>query len=322
MSWRLMEDAANPENRNAGNGGDLIKHTVYLATIQFLAERKPWSEGLFVRECHAGRGMYRVVDEARRRRLGCLYSDPSDVGGPILLQSAQRGVLNALRCWPNVGEPIECYAGSALINAFALGDHPGACSLDLYECLPETRQILRAVIIEAEPCIPVSVLPVDEQGQEFDGEDYIKAAVGRWGNRDLILLDPFAMWRQAEHQPQRDRYGTIIDRLIARGGEAPSLILFWTWGRHFPAADGDLDGTAEPVRHGYSNLRGKLHEAGLHLVIVKWRWELQFAIWVVLPEAHITAFREDIDLHCRLLTDHLTRNGYGLDLSHPLVEID
>jgi len=316
-----MEDPVNTENRNAGNGGDLVKHTLYLATIRFLVGRKPWSDGLFLRECHAGRGMYRISDQTRRSRLACLHSDPASAGHPLLLQSAQRGVLRPLGCWPAADQPMEWYAGSALLNAYTLSDASPASTVDLYEWLPETRRILRSVLADLRLNLPVNTVLPEEQDQEFDGEDYILRSVDGWGVQDLILLDPFAMWRQPGDQAKRDRYGAIIDGLIARGGEAPSFILFWTWGRHFPAADADLDGTAEPVRNGYSDLRGKLHKGGFQLVIVKWRWELQFAMWVVVPEAHVTDLREDIDLHCRLLTDHLTRNGYG-DLSHPDVEID
>jgi 23S rRNA A2030 N6-methylase RlmJ len=321
MDWRLMEDA-NRENRNAGNGGDLVKHTVYLATIGFLIGRKPWSDGLFLRECHAGRGIYRISNDPRRSSLACLYSDPANKDHPVLLQSAQRSVLRVLSCWPDANQPVRWYAGSALINAFALNDYPDARSLDLYECVPETRRILRSVLVEAKPHFPVTVLPVEEQGQKFDGEEHIRAAVGAWGKRDLILLDPFAMWRRPEHQAQRDRYGAIVDGLIARPNEAPSLILFWTWGQSFPSADGDLAGTADAVRSGYSELRTKLHRAGFHFVIVKWRWELQFAMWVVVPVTHLPAVRHDIDSHCHLLTDHLTRNGYGGIMRYPQVEID
>jgi hypothetical protein len=322
MNWKLIEDPDNRENKNAGNGGDLVKHTVYLATIRFLMGRKPWSDGLFLRECHAGRGMYRISDEPRRNGLASLYSDPGEKGHPILLQSAQRDVLSALSCWPGADQAVAWYAGSALINAFALNDNPGVSSLDLYECMPETRRVLRSVLAEAKLRVPATVLPVEEQDQNFDGEEYIKATVGRWGKQNLMLLDPFAMWRQAEHQAQRDRYGAIIDGLIARAGGAPSLILFWTWGRSFPSADGDLDGTAEIVRNGYSELRTTLHKAGFRFVVVKWRWDLQFAMWVVVPVVHLPAVREDIDSHCRLLTDHLTRNGYGGAMHYPQIEID
>jgi hypothetical protein len=45
MDWKLMDDAANIENRNAGNGGDLVKHTVYLAVLRSLLRQDPWSKG-------------------------------------------------------------------------------------------------------------------------------------------------------------------------------------------------------------------------------------------------------------------------------------
>jgi len=76
------------------------------------------------------------------------------------------------------------------------------------------------------------------------------------------------------------------------------------------------------LKNGYAELRAKLHEADRHFVVVNWRWELQFAMWVVVPTTHIKALREEIDLHCRLLTMHLIRKGYGPDLGYPRVEID
>jgi 23S rRNA A2030 N6-methylase RlmJ len=322
MTWHLLEDPDNRENKNAGNGGDLVKHTVYLATIRFLLGREPWSDGLFVRECHAGRGVYRISHESRRSNLACLLLGTVDKRHPVLLQSAQLGLMSALGCGPTANQVLQWYAGSALMNAFTLNKHFASNRLQLYEWLPETRRILRSVLAELKLRTHATVLPLEEQGQSFDGEEYISESVAGWGKQDLILLDPFAMWRQAEHQAQRDRYGAIIETLVARAGEAPSLILFWTWGQSFPSADGDLRGSAAVVRNGYSELRTKLHKASFHFIIVKWRWELQFAMWVVVPGVHLAAARDEIDSHCRLLTDHLTRNGYHGTLSRPQVEID
>ena len=96
----------------------------------------------------------------------------------------------------------------------------------------------------------------------------------------------------------RDRYGRIVDGLISRGANAPTLILFWTWGRAFPVADADLDGTAQPVRNGYAMLRDKLHGAGFRFVLIKWRWGLQFAMWVVVPDEHLEPLRDEISHYC------------------------
>jgi hypothetical protein len=322
--WKLMEDPANVENLNAGNGGDLVKHTVYLALLRHLLAREPWREELLLRECHAGRGVYHIVaGERRSRLLSCLCSDPTG-DSPVLLQNAQRRALGALACWPSGAEAVHWYAGSALLNTIALADtRDNRHKLELYEWLPETRKILRLVLAAAHPegHQAWSVLPEEEQSHEFDGEDYIERNISHWGKQNVVLLDPFAMWRQPTDQHKRDRFGAIIDGLPHHGSDAPSLVLFWTWGRAFPAADGDLDGTARHVRNGYADLRAKLHNAGLHFVLVKWRWGLQFAMWVVVPAGQLTSLRGSIDFHCRLLSDHLIRQGCSKSLSHPQVEV-
>lgn len=40
--WMLLDDLGNRENRNAGNGGDLVKHTVYLAFLDHILQHEPW----------------------------------------------------------------------------------------------------------------------------------------------------------------------------------------------------------------------------------------------------------------------------------------
>ena len=56
LDWKLMEDPANVANRIAGNGGDLVKHTVYLSLLRYLIGQEPWRKELLLRECHAGPG--------------------------------------------------------------------------------------------------------------------------------------------------------------------------------------------------------------------------------------------------------------------------
>ncbi|GEM_PF-320232 len=315
VDCNLMHDRANKANNVAGNGGDLVKHTVYLAVLRFLLGQEPWRSKLLVRECHAGQGAYRIPegDSRRHRLLSCLYSSPAG-SSRVLLHDVQKSILGTLGCWPSGAEGAHCYAGSPLINAYTLAEsHGDSHELELYELLPETRRILRSVLAEAQPEAHQfwSVLPKEEQCKEFDGEAHIAREIKDWGKQNLVLLDPFAMWRQRSDQAKRDRYGAIIDGLVSRGPDAPSLVLFWTWGKAFPVADADLDGTASPVPNGYAELRAKLHKAGFAFILIRWRWELQFAMWVVVPADHVTALRDAIDCHCRLLSDHLTRHGCG-----------
>jgi 23S rRNA A2030 N6-methylase RlmJ len=177
VDWKLTNDPENIENRNAGNGGDLVKHTLYLTTLRFLLSREPWSNGLLLRECHAGRGVYRIPDgDKRARLLSALFTKPSD-GEPVLLQNAQRNILGALECWPN-GKTIQWYAGSALINAYALAKRSqGSHRLEFYELDHGTRRILRAVLADAAARglrLPASIVTEGEPHRDFDGEAYIE----------------------------------------------------------------------------------------------------------------------------------------------------
>jgi 23S rRNA A2030 N6-methylase RlmJ len=314
MLWRDLEDATNPENSNAGNGGDLVKHTVYGATLEYLLGHDPWSKGIRVRECHAGRGMYRIPsdDAARTSLLRCLCQ-PFDADTGTLLHDLQRAVQMAMRTWPEGEQPVTWYVGSAALNAWILGcANNGAHQLELYEQAPDTRRILRAVLASCalhRSEIRVCIFPEGEDGSQFDGESHIEDNVSSWGTQDLILLDPFAMWRQPHHQPQRDRYRRIIDELTARDDDSPQLILFWTWGRAFPVARGDLQGTTKLARNGYADMRALLHRADKHFIRVTWCWGLQFAIWVIVPKLHLDALRQIVQERCDQLRDHLRDDG-------------
>jgi 23S rRNA A2030 N6-methylase RlmJ len=227
----MLEDPKNIENKNAGNGGDLVKHTVYLATLQFLLQQPPWCENLRLRECHAGRGVYRISERrGRDRGLTALFSMPAK-DKSILLHNAQREILARLGCWPDAGATIQWYAGSAAINAFALGNNnQNQHQFDAYEAEPTTRHILRTLLMDRQLSIPkqTHVLPPAEHDKFFDGEAYVAENIAGWNTQDLILLDPFAMWRQSSHQAKRNRYKAIINGLIRRKNDAPLCIIFWT----------------------------------------------------------------------------------------------
>ncbi len=267
--WTALQDPDNRENKNAGNGGDLVKHTVYLTVVEHLLSHKPWREPLRVRECHAGRGMYSIpVDDRRRSMLECLY-EPVDADVGIPLHDRQRGSQQALGVWPGNPTTLGWYAGSAVLNAQGLGGGPGKHLIEFYETCPDTRSILRTVLAALGldgSRIESRVLPDGDDGRLFDGERYVVTNIGRWDSRDLVLLDPFAMSRQACHQAQRDRYGRIVDTIIAKGQEAPLLVLFWTWGRAFCVAEGDLRDTNRPVSNGYQDLQARLIGAGRYLI--------------------------------------------------------
>lgn len=309
--WTTLQDPDNRENKNAGNGGGLVKHTVYLTVLEQLLNCTPWRERLRVRECHAGRGMYSIaVGDHRRSMLECLY-EPVDADDGVPLHDRQRASQRALGVWPANPTGLGWYAGSAVLNAQRLDAAPGKHLVEFYEMCPDTRSILRTVLaalgLDAS-CLESRVLPVVDDGRLFDGERYVVTNIGRWDSRDLVLLDPFAMSRQACHQAQRDRYGRIVDTVIAKGQESPLLVLFWTWGRAFCAADGDLQDTNLRVSNGYQDLRARLLEAGRYLISIVWRWDLQFAMWVLVPDSQRRRLTAALRQRCHEVRDHLPRS--------------
>ena len=325
MSWDQLQDPDNRENPNAGNGGDLGKHSVYLAVLRYLLAQGPWSEGIRIRECHAGRGIYEIpAADARRSLLECLFAPMNaDVGLP--LHDLQRASQSALAVWPTRPERLRWYSGSALLNAWCLGSAAaGHHLLELYELAPDTRCVLSTLFAMPAlqlPGLDVRILPETEDKSYFDGELHIENSVGAWNARDLIVLDPFAMWRQDQDQPRRDRYRGVIDRVVSKGQDAPSLILFWTWGRAFPVAEGDLDGTSSPVRNGYQELRECLHCAGRRFIRVTWRWGLQFAMWVLVPDPHLTGVCAALRRECDATRNHLVRGGCSGRLANPNIDV-
>ena len=226
--------------------------------------------------------------------------------------------------WATQPGAFDWYAGSAVLNAWGLstarrGDHV----LELYELAPDTRSILRALFSTVAlqlPRVDVRILPESENESDFDGELYIENSVGPWNRRDLVVMDPFAMWRQDQDRLRRSRYRRILDGIIAKGEEAPLLILFWTWGRAFPVAEGDLNGTGSAVDNGYQELRDQLHRANRSFVRVTWRWGLQFAMWVVAPGSHLDGLCAAIRRECDATRDHLIRQGCGARLANPNIE--
>jgi hypothetical protein len=324
MSWRQIEDK-NRMNKLAGNGGDLVKHTVYLTVLDYLLARDPWSSQLRVHECHAGRGIYPIPSpDDRRPLLECLY-DPVREETGVLLHDTQRASQSALEVWPADTKAFEWYGGSALINTWRLGRAgTGKHCHELYEQDAKTRESLRDVLLNSglsPPQVGVQIFPKEEDGGKFAGEAHIETNVVNWNSQDLVLLDPFAMWCEKEDQPQRDRYRSILQRLIALGQDSPLLILFWTWGKAFPVAKDDLDGTNTPVRNGYQELRTLLHGAGRPFVRVAWRWGLQFAMWVLVPDSHVNELCGCLRHSCDGLRDHLQQHGCRGRLKNPNIEV-
>lgn len=271
MAWSELQDPDNPENRNAGNGGDLVKHTVYLTVLRALLAHEPWRSGMVLRECHAGRGMYRVEGERAALVEELMRHD-------LLLSRAQRKA-EAHDGW---------YAGSAVLL-----NHASEHRYEGYEWDPATRRILYAVL-------PHATLLGDNE-THFDGESHIAEHITQWSSRDVVLLDPFGLWRHDKHAFRRARYRRILSAW-SEHDEAPVLLLFWTWGRSSDDAS---------VENGYHALSALVPRR----VVIRWRWDLSYAMWVLCPDALTGEIQTELERECRALFDALAPRDARLSIS-------
>jgi len=307
MPWRSLQDPDNPENRNAGNAGDLVKHTVYLTALRSLLAQPEWRKQLRLRECHAGRAIYRVAaTDPRRALLDRLQASAT------LLAVAQRNCFEALGLEGD--ERRDWYAGSSLLNAWALHDATpsgGDSSHAAYEWDPRTRQLLVAAQHAAD--LPTAQVPRRGEDERFDGETYIADRIDDWDRRDVVLLDPFGLWIHAKHAERRARYKRIVQGMARRGNDAPSMLMFWTWGGAHDLARKDLKGAGSHVPDGYQPLASILRSAGHHPIVVSWRTELSFAMWVIVPPALRVSLRDELREACSQLL-HALRLDVDLEV--------
>jgi 23S rRNA A2030 N6-methylase RlmJ len=318
MPWRTIADPHNPENRNAGNLGDLVKHTVYLTALRVLLRHDPWRDGLQLHECHAGRGMYR--HEAGDERQALVARLLQVAPGTLPLADLQRQLLEHFDALPREGAARDGvasgYAGSALQLTALLAAHrrahqsataQAAHRYEGYEWAPDTRQLLRQVLTQADQGdLPVQVLEPDEGDRaalRFDGESHVIEAMPHWSRADVLCLDPFGLWAAERLAYRRARYRRLLHAWLERGQQAPTVLWFWVWA----AADGDeaviRDGP--PVGDGYRELGSLLELHGRPPVVVRWRDELCFGMWVLAPPELVEVMAVELDDACGALASHL-----------------
>ncbi|MEM1030646.1 MAG: hypothetical protein AAGN82_09865 [Myxococcota bacterium] len=286
-------DPHNPENANAGNGGDIVKHAALVAMVRYLVARPPWRDGqLRVRECHAGRGVYAIAEgDPRRRNTAFLATSAS------ALAATGRAALARVGTRFEEGD----YPGSSVLLHEATG---GAGVHDAYEWDPATRAVLASVAGSA-----ANWRVVGAPGVRVDGEGALARRVHAFDVRDLLVLDPFGLWHRPRHAFRRARFRRLFDRR-ARLESRPCVFAFFTWGQHEAAMRSALGadrclfvetwgaprawrsprGVDVGVVDGYRTLRAL---AG-PLLRLRWHWDLHCVVWLAVPEAHLEPLRRDV----------------------------
>lgn len=309
-----LRDPDNPENANAGNGGDLVKHTALLTMTQHLVRQPRWRDALRIRECHAGRGVYLVGDgDPRRASMKTLLESA------LLLGEAQRAALTRVGAFETEG----AYAGSSLLLDEAA---PHAALHEAYEWDPKTRAILRGVA-RATGRSTWSIVGGDEQ--RVDGESLIARRVGQWDDRDLVVLDPFGLWRHAKHAFRRARYRRLIERWAGMRSR-PNLFVFFTWGQDargeardlahdcalFRRVWGPVD-SMHPAPYGPAVVDGyrSLRALAAPLLRLRWNWDLRCVVWLAVSEAQLEPLRRALELELDALFGSLAPSDAWAELS-------
>jgi hypothetical protein len=138
------QDLTSPsrQDKNAGSSGDLVKHTVYLAMLNHMAQngRKP-----HIVEAHGGKGVYVSANPHLRRAREAVHYSTSFLGcaQAECFAAPPRG----LGVVGNLAEHEVAYAGSGALHANAVANGQ-AYSLELLDVDAGVRAVAERVFSE------------------------------------------------------------------------------------------------------------------------------------------------------------------------------
>ena len=286
------------QNANAGNGGDIIKHSIYLALLDALRERDPWRHALHVVEAHAGKGVYVPAAEAYVRAVEDSTMQRSALGAAQ--RKAFRPAPHGLGSIEGTQDgKLQAYAASAVLHAFALYDLPEK-SLLLMDSDRRVTATLTHVFGEAAFCgfdPPPRVLRTESSSEEVVLDD-LKGSC--FGEHHVVHLDPFAFVVGEKHEHERERYAKLLctaDMCVASGMLA-ALSAFVVWGRrHGSRARADLFGAGCGTPGGYHDLRTRIQSE--RRITVEWCWGQYFATLLAVPASVRDDVIERINGYCK-----------------------
>ncbi len=263
------------QNKNAGNSGDLVKHSSYLALLHQMVSHPAWSDEIHITEAHAGKGVYAAT--SAHLRTACTIpgyrTSPLGVAQAVAFSKPPEGLGEILDLQPNELP----YAGSAVIHGLELRrlrsrnltlmDHDGA---------------VRATVdrVYQEPALASLSSDVHLVDPGRSSEPLVLASLrrGEYSPADVVHFDPFAFVMDRDDDKRR-MYNELItacdDRV--RSGDLGAATLFITWGSNNRAALDDLrgEGYQGGLEGGYLDLVQSIEPA--QRIVVTWCWELYFS---------------------------------------------
>lgn len=278
------------QNKNAGNSGDLLKHSAYLALLHELASHGVTSEELNIVEAHSGKGVYAALSPHLRKARALPEYEASPLG------SAQ---ARAFLAPPSGLGPIAGllsgempYAGSAVLHAFELS-RLRRRSLVLMDHDAQVRGTLARVFGEAALAPVAPELQILDPGEFSEPHVLLALERGKYTPAHVLHFDPFAFVMDPDDS-LRSPYKHLIansDELVARG-QLAAATLFFTWGSNSRAALDDLDceGYRGGLEGGFRDLIETVDPT--RRIVLTWCWEFFFSLLLVVPS----------DLRAKLVT--------------------
>ena len=138
------QDLTSPsrQDKNAGNSGDLVKHTVYLAVLNHLA--RAGKKALIV-EAHGGKGVY-VSSNPHLRRARGAYQYSTSILGQAQVECFVPPP-DGLGVVADLAEQEIAYAGSGALHANAVANGM-ASSLELLDADAGVRAVADRIFLE------------------------------------------------------------------------------------------------------------------------------------------------------------------------------
>lgn len=267
------------QDKNAGNSGDLVKHSAYLALLELLLGKGTKAQ---IVEAHGGKGVYASANShLSKARVAPGYPESLLGRAQAASFSAPPGGLG-----PVAGlEPGEgAYAGSGALHAMAVAQGQ-ADSLELLDSDPGVRATASRLFLDACFAGAAGRLSTTDPSGPSEPVMLERCRAGAFGPATLLHLDPFAFVMSADHTNQRCLYRSLIHECDARvrDGEMAGATVFFTWGSNSAAAKDDLCGGGYKggLENGFQDLIAAVRPE--QRLLISWCWEYYFALLCVVP---------------------------------------
>jgi len=271
------------QNNNAGNAGDLLKHSAYLALLHELISRASWSEELSIVEAHSGKGVY-AATSPNLRDAGALAGyrkSPLGIAQATAFADPPAGLgpIDGL----DVGEMP--YAGSAVLHALELSKLPRR-ELALMDHDASVRNTVALVFRQPALASFAPDLHLLDPGKCSEPKVLLALEQGEYTRTHVLHFDPFAFVMAPKYASTRNMYKRLLKQCDERVGcsQLAAATLFFTWGRrHNTAALADLYGAGfgGGLDGGYRDLVEGVDPS--RRIVLTWCWGMHFSLLLIVP---------------------------------------